>query len=115
MITVAAIVILLVHLNLEYRVWIRKEVDIFRKYRKVNVDPMLAARNAYLSKAVWLVLMIGLQTLGRGFEESFVVSFLVYAVLVILLLSRNFYTLAQLGLALFCFVWFFARSLQAGS
>ena len=48
-ILVAAIVI--VHLHLEYRVWIRREEDIFAKYRTGSFPPLAAARGAYLAKA----------------------------------------------------------------
>lgn len=102
MIHLLVAVIVLVHLHLEYRIWIAKEADVFRKYRSESMDPLLAAKWAYLTKALWLVSLIVLQYAGLGFSEALVYSFVGYAVLVPVLLGFNLYKSLQLILALGC-------------
>lgn len=38
------IVIVLVHLQLEWRIWIRREEDVFAKYRNETMPPLTAAK-----------------------------------------------------------------------
>ncbi len=83
-ILVAAIVV--VHLHLEYRVWIRREEDIFAKYRTGSFPPLAAARGAYLAKAAFLVILVVMQASGVAFREALVFSFGAYALLLAVLL-----------------------------
>lgn len=102
MIEALIIVILLVHLHLEYRIWIRKETDVFRKYRAEDGDPMKAAKWAYYTKALWLIVLILMQYFGIGFRDALVYSFSLYALMVFLTLHRNLYTVTQLVFAALC-------------
>lgn len=102
--------ILLVHLHLEYRVWIRREEDIFAKYRTASLPPLAAAKWAYLAKAAFLVLLVVMQASGVAFREALVFSFAVYALLLAVLLPRTAYNLANLVLALVCLAgWWIDR------
>ena len=94
------IVIVLVHLHLEYRIWIAKEDDVFAKYRNATMPPLTAAKWAYLSKAVWLIGLILLQYFGVEFRNAVVISFTAYAVLIQILLPFKVYNLLNLVLAL---------------
>lgn len=103
--------IVLVHLELEYRVWIRREEDIFGKYRNSSTPPLVAAKWAYLAKAVFLVALIVLQTAGVAFREALLFSFTAYAFLIQILLPRKAYNLLNLVLAAACLVlWWFERN-----
>jgi hypothetical protein len=99
-ILVAAIV--LVHLHLEYRFWIRREKDVFAKYRDAATDPLAAANAAYLAKAAFLFLLVVMQASGLAFRAALVFSFAAYALLLLLLLPRTAYNLANLVLAAVC-------------
>ena len=109
MFEILLIVIVLVHLHLEYRIWVAKEDDVFAKYRNATMSPLTAAKWAYLSKAVWLVGLILLQYFGVGFREAVVFSFTAYALLIQILLPFKIYNLLNLGLALACFVDWWMR------
>lgn len=107
-ILVAAIV--LVHLHLEYRVWVRREEDIFAKYRTGSFPPLAAAKGAYLAKAAFLVLLVVTQSSGLAFREALVFSFAAYALLLAVLLPRTAYNLANLVLAAVCLAgWWIER------
>lgn len=107
-ILVSAIVI--VHLHLEYRVWIRREEDIFAKYRNSSFPPLAAARGAYLAKAAFLVILVVMQASGVAFREALVFSFAAYAILLGVLLPRTAYNLANLVLAAVCLAgWWIGR------
>jgi len=93
-ILVAAIV--LVHLHLEYRLWVRRENDIFAKYRTAEMPSLTAAKWAYYAKAVFLVLLVVLQAAGVGFREALVFSFAGYALLLQILLPFTVYNLLVL-------------------
>ncbi len=108
-ILVGAIVI--VHLHLEYRLWIRREVDIFAKYRTPSCPPLASASRAYYAKAVFLFLLVVIQACGLAFREALVFSFAVYALLLVVLLPRTAYNLANLLLAAGCLAgWWIERS-----
>lgn len=94
------IVILLVHLHLHYRIWVRGETDVFAKYRRPDSPPLGIASRAYLAKAIWLVSLIALQYFGVEFRSAVVFTFAGYAVLLQCLLPRTPYNLANLVLAL---------------
>lgn len=102
MIEAIIIVTLLVHLHLEYRIWVKKETDIFKKYRGENDDPMKAAKWAYYAKALWLVALILLLYFEIEFRDALVYSFFGYALVVTLSLGRNAYTILQLIFSLVC-------------
>ncbi len=91
-----------VHLEFEYRVWIRREDDIFRKYHDDSTPPLAAAKWAYFCKASWLVVLIFLQVAGIDFKPALVFSFAAYAVLIQILLPFRFYNLMNLILAIGC-------------
>lgn len=99
---VLLIAIAVVHLELEYRLWIAREDDIFRKYHDETVPPLTAAKWAYLSKAVWLVALIFLQAFGIEFRTALFLSFAAYALLIQVLLPFKVYNLLNLLLALGC-------------
>lgn len=102
--------IVLVHLHLEYRFWIRREQDVFAKYRDAATPPLAAANAAYLTKAAFLFLLVVMQASGLAFRESLVFSFAAYAVLLLLLLPRTVYNLANLVLAVTCLgIWWIER------
>ncbi len=102
MFEILLIVILAVHLHLEYRIWITREEDVFAKYRNASMPPLTAAKWAYLCKAVWLIELIGLQYFGVAFREAVIFSFATYAVLIQVLLPFKVYNLLNLVLALAC-------------
>ena len=110
MFEVLLLVILLVHLQLEYRIWIAREEDIFTKYRHEGTPALTAAKWAYWCKAVWLVLLIALQYFGVEFQAALLFSFTVYAVLLQLVLPFRIYNLLNLVLALASLVWWWFRS-----
>ena len=89
-----------VHLHLEYRIWIRRETDIFRKYRTDGTEPLRTAKWAYYAKSVWLIGLIFLQAAGVPFEDAVVYTFAAYAAILAFLLRRNAYNLIQLAAAL---------------
>ncbi len=99
---VLILVIVAVHLTLEFQVWGRRQIDVFEKYRKADTDPMKAAKWAYYCKALWLIALILLQYFGLGFRESLVYSFTLYAVLLQILLPFKIYNLLNLVFALGC-------------
>lgn len=110
MFEILLITIVLVHLQLEYRIWIAREEDVFAKYRKATMPPLTAAKWAYLSKAVWLVGLILLQYFGVEFREAVIFSFTAYALLIQILLPFKVYNLLNLVLALACLVEWGIRS-----
>ena len=104
MFEILLVIIVLVHLQLEYRIWIAREEDIFKKYRNETTAPLTAAKWAYLSKAVWLIGLILLQYFGLGFREAVILSFTAYALLIQILLPFRVYNALNLVLALACLV-----------
>jgi hypothetical protein len=94
--------IVLVHLDLHYRVWIARREDVFEKYRRPETPPLTAAKWAYLAKAVWLVGLILLQAAGIGFRAALVASFAAYAALIQVLLPFRVYNLLNAVLAMAC-------------
>ena len=110
MFEILLIVIVLVHLHLEYRIWIAKADDVFAKYRNATMPPLTAAKWAYLSKAVWLISLIGLQYFGWEFREAVILSFTAYALLIQILLPFKVYNVLNLVLALACLVEWWIRS-----
>lgn len=109
MFEILLIVILAVHLHLEYRIWIVKDDDIFAKYRNAAMPPLAAAKWAYLGKAVWLIALIGLQYFGVVFREAVIISFTAYAVLIQMVLPFKVYNLLNLILAIACLVEWWIR------
>jgi len=95
-------VIAAVHLHLHYRLWIRRDEDAFSKYSAGKLPPAVAASRAYCAKAVWLVLLVMLQAVGREFREALAVSFLAYALLLLGFFGPRRYVLLHLPLALAC-------------
>ena len=110
MFEILLLVILFVHLRLEWRIWVRRDADVFAKYRNETMPPLLAAKWAYLSKAVWLSTLIFLQYFGVEFREAVIFSFTAYAVLIQILLPFKVYNLLNLVLALACLVEWWIRS-----
>ncbi len=110
MFEILLVVIVLVHLHLEWRIWIRREEDVFAKYRDGRMAPLTAAKWAYLCKAVWLIGLILLQYFGVEFREAVLFSFAAYAVLIQILLPFKVYNLLNLVLALTCLVEWWIRS-----
>lgn len=107
---ILVIAIVLVHLDLEYRLWIRREEDVFAKYRDGKMAPLTAAKWAYYAKAVFLLALILLQTSGLGFREALVFAFALYAVLLQWLLPFKIYNVLNLALAMACLAeWAWAR------
>jgi len=110
MFEILLIAIVFVHLDLERRIWITRSNDIFEKYRDEKMEPLTAAKWAYLSKAVWLIALISLQYFGVEFREAVVFSFTIYAVLIQCLLPFKIYNLLNLILAIACLVdWWLKR------
>lgn len=110
MFEVLLVVIVVVHLDLEYRIWIARREDVFVKYRDAKMAPMEAAKWAYLAKAVWLLALILLQSFGVEFRSAVVFSFALYAVLLQMLLPFKVYNLLNLVLAVACLVeWWVKR------
>lgn len=106
---VLILVIVAVHLTLEFQIWVRRKADVFEKYRKPDTDPMKAAKWAYYCKALWLIALILLQYFGLGFRESLVYSFTLYAVLLQLFLPFKIYNLLNLIFALGCLGFLFLK------
>lgn len=102
MFEVLLVVIVAVHLDLEYRIWIARREDVFVKYRDATMAPLTAAKWAYLAKAVWLLALILLQYFGVEFRSALVFSFALYAVLLQALLPFKIYNLLNLVLAIAC-------------
>lgn len=110
MFEVLLIVIAIVHLDLEYRIWIARKEDVFEKYRRPDGSPMAAAKWAYLAKAAWLVGLIFLQYGGLDFRSAVVFSFSIYAVLIQVLLPFKVYNALNLVLAIACLAeWWMKR------
>jgi len=110
MFEILLIVIVIVHLDLEYRIWIARKEDVFEKYRKGETPPLAAAKWAYLAKAVWLVGLILLQYFGVEFRSAVVFSFTAYALLIQVLLPFKVYNALNLVLAVACLVeWWLKR------
>lgn len=104
------IVIVIVHLDLEYRIWIARKEDVFEKYHRPGASPLVAAKWAYLAKAVWLVGLILLQYAGVDFRSAVVFSFAGYALLLQVLLPFKVYNVLNLVLAIACLVdWWMKR------
>ena len=109
MFEVLLVVIVIVHLDLEYRVWIARREDVFEKYRDAGTAPLTAAKWAYLAKAAWLLSLILLQYFGVGFRSAVVFSFALYAVLIQVLLPFKAYNVLNLVLALACLAEWWAQ------
>lgn len=104
------VAIIAVHLDLERRIWIMRQDDIFAKYRDASTPPLTAAKWAYYTKAVWLISLILMQAFGMEFRSAVVFSFLLYAVLIQILLPFRVYNLLNLLLALGCLAdWWLRR------
>lgn len=99
---VLLVAIALVHLEFEYRVWVRREEDVFQKYRDDSISSLSAAKWAYYCKAFWLVLVVFLQVGGIDFKPALIISFSVYAGLIQILLPFRIYNILNLALALGC-------------
>jgi len=112
MFEILLIAIVVVHLHLEYRIWIVREDDVFAKYRNGTTPSLTAAKWAYLSKAVWLISLILMQYFGVAFREAVVFSFTAYAVLIQILLPFKVYNALNLVLALACLVEWWIRYRQ---
>lgn len=111
MFEILLIALVIVHLDLERRIWIQRSDDIFVKYRDDKLEPLAAAKWAYLAKAVWLITLILFQYFGLGFRESVVFSFSIYAVLIQILLPFKIYNLLNLLLAIACLIeWWIKRA-----
>ncbi len=110
MFEILLIAIVLVHLHLEYRIWIGKEENVFAKYGNSSMSPLTVAKWAYLSKAVWLIGLILLQYSGVDFRDAVIFSFTTYAVLIQILLPLKVYNLLNLILAFACLVEWWIRS-----
>jgi hypothetical protein len=107
---ILVIAIVFVHLDLERRIWIRKEEDIFAKYRDEKTPPLAAAKWAYYAKAVFLLALILFQTAGVAFRESLYFSFAIYALVLQWRLPFRIYGLLNLILAIACLaVWAWGR------
>ena len=110
MFEILLVVIVLVHLDLEYRIWIARKEDVFEKYRDAEMPPLTAAKWAYLAKAVWLIGLILLQYFGLEFRSAVVFSFAAYALLIQVLLPFKVYNALNLVLAIACLVeWWLKR------
>jgi len=101
-IDVLVIALVAIHLHLEYRIWFRREQDVFAKYRSEKMAPMVAAKWAYYAKALWLLLLILLQYFGLAFRDALAISFLVYALVIQIAFPPKLYNLLNLALALAC-------------
>ena len=99
---ILVIAIVLVHLNLEYRLWVRREEDVFAKYRDAAMPALVAAKWAYYAKAVFLLALILLQVAGLEFRGALIFAFTVYAVLLQWLLPFKIYNFLNLMLAVAC-------------
>ncbi len=111
MFTILLIVIALVHLDLEYRVWIAKKDDVFAKYHGGKIPALAAAKWAYLAKALWLTTLIFTQYFGVDFRSAVVFTFAGYAILLQFVLPFRLYNLANLLLAVACLIdWWIHRA-----
>lgn len=99
---ILVIAIVLVHFDLEYRLWIRREGDVFAKYRDSTMPALVAAKWAYYAKAVFLLALILLQAAGIEFRVALIFAFTVYAVLLQWLLPFKIYNILNLALAFAC-------------
>jgi hypothetical protein len=109
MFEVLLVAIVLVHLDLHYRIWIRRQEDVFVKYRSDATPPLAAAKWAYLAKAVWLVSLILLQYFGTDFRSAVVFSYAGYALIIQILLPFKVYNALNLVLAAACLVEWWVR------
>lgn len=107
---ILVIAIVLVHLDLEYRLWVRREEDVFAKYRDGKMAPLTAAKWAYYAKAVFLLALILLQVAGLEFRVALIFAFTGYAVLLQWLLPFKIYNVLNLVLAVACLAeWAWTR------
>jgi hypothetical protein len=99
----------LVHLNFEYRLWLRRDSDLLARYSRPGRSALRTASLAYWAKALWLVLLVVMQYGGVPFREAFVTSFLLYAVIVQILTPLGAFSVIQVIIGLACLVeqlWF---------
>lgn len=109
MFLILLIAIAVVHLDLEYRIWIAKKEDIFTKYQGGSISSAAAAKWAYYAKSVWLAGLIFAQFFGIAFQTAVVFTFAFYAALLLVTLPIRRYTVANGLLAVACVLWWFLR------
>eukprot|EP01095_Lingulamoeba_sp_RSL-Kostka_P012912 TRINITY_DN5215_c0_g1_i1.p1 TRINITY_DN5215_c0_g1~~TRINITY_DN5215_c0_g1_i1.p1 ORF type:complete len:122 (-),score=6.95 TRINITY_DN5215_c0_g1_i1:25-390(-) len=93
---------MVVHIHLQYRVWIKKEKNIFKKYavEKNNLPKELEiSKWVYFTKATWMILFVVLQYFGMSFKTAYTYSFFVYAIELQLLFPFNLYNMLNLILS----------------
>jgi hypothetical protein len=99
----------LVHLHFEYRLWLRPDGDLLARYARPGRPALRTANLAYWAKALWLVLLVVMQYGGCPFREAFVISFLLYAVIVQILTPLGPFAVIQILIGLACLaeqIWF---------
>lgn len=90
-----------VHLKFEWNFWTQDDFAIFAKYATAS-DPLshlAVAKKVYFTKATWMILLIWLCALRMPFRRALAVSFLVYAIELLLLFPFNIYNGLNLLLA----------------
>ena len=99
----------LVHLHFEYRLWLRRDGDVLARYARPGRSALRTASLVYWTKALWLVLLVVMQYGGVPFREAFVISFLLYAVIVQILTPLRVFSVIQVIVGLACLaeqLWF---------
>ncbi len=90
-----------IHLKFEWNFWTKDDFAIFAKYA-VAQDPiahLAIAKLVYFTKATWMILLVWLCALRVPFRRALAISFLVYAIELLLLFPFNVYNGLNLLLA----------------
>lgn len=89
------------HLRFEWNFWMGDDFAIFAKYAQGDsAEAHLAvARLVYFSKATWMILLVWLCALRIPFRRALAISFVYYAIALMLLFPVNVYTALNLLLA----------------
>lgn len=95
-------VVVIVHLHLEYRLWLRRDRDLFVRYAKPGRPPLRTANLAYMAKALWLTLLVAAQASGVPFRPALASTFLVYALSVLVIMPIGIYSILQVTLGIAC-------------
>ena len=91
-----------IHLKFEWNFWTQDDFAVFAKYAQGDsaAAHLAVAKSVYFSKATWMVLLVWLCALHIPFRRALAISFLYYAVALLLLFPLNVYNALNLLLAL---------------
>ncbi len=89
------------HLRFEWNFWTGDDFAVFAKYAQGDsAEAHLAvARLVYFSKATWMILLVWLCALRIPFRRALAISFVYYAIALMVVFPVNVYTALNLLLA----------------